>query len=223
MPTGEAHYFIPCATTASTNPGRELAVCFNGLRLRFPEDAHKNNGILVFVDRFSKMYHLAAVNESILAHGCARVFIDTVFRLHGLPRELVSDRYPRFTTTFWQPVFRSLGTRLTMSTSDHPETDGQTERVNRVLEEILRGYVQSHTDWSEFLPMVEFAINDVVHASTTHATFFVNGLSHPRLLTHLECDTNSRGRNLLEQQPFWILLITCRDNRRRKCYRCRSN
>ena len=112
----------------------------------FPEDAHKNNVILVFVDRFSKMVHLAAVNESISAHGCARVFIDKVFQLHGLPRELVSDRDPRFTATFWQSVFRSLGTRLTMSTSDHPETDGQTERVNRVHEEILRGYVQSFTD-----------------------------------------------------------------------------
>ena len=54
----------------------------------FPEDAHKNNGILVFVDRFSKMVHLAAVNESISAHGCARVFLATVYRLHGLLREL---------------------------------------------------------------------------------------------------------------------------------------
>ena len=58
----------------------------------FPEDAHKNNGILVFIDQLSKMVQLAAVNESISAHGWARVFIDTVFPLHGLPRELVSER-----------------------------------------------------------------------------------------------------------------------------------
>ena len=114
------------------------------------------------------MYHLAAVNESISAHGCARFFIDAVFRLHGLPRELVSDRDPRFTATFWQSVFRSLGTRLTMSISDHPGTDGQTECVNRVLEEILRGYVRSFTDWSEFLPMVAFAINNSVHRQRIH-------------------------------------------------------
>ena len=62
----------------------------------FPEDADKNNGILVFVDRFSKMYNLAAVNKSISVYGCARVFIDTVFRLHGLPHELGSDRDPWF-------------------------------------------------------------------------------------------------------------------------------
>ena len=137
----------------------------------FPKDAHKNNGILVFVDRSSKMVHLAAVNESISAHCCARVFIDTVFRIHGLPRELVSDRDPRFTAAFWQSMFRSLGTRLTMSTSDNPETDGQTERFNRVFEEMLQGYVQCFTDWSEFLPMVESAINNSVYASTTHPIF----------------------------------------------------
>ena len=95
----------------------------------FPEDAHKNNGIFVFVGRFSKMVHLAAVNESICAHGCALVFINTGFRLHGLPRELVSDRDPRFTATFEQSVFRSLGARLATSTSDHPETNVQTEPV----------------------------------------------------------------------------------------------
>uniref|UniRef100_A0AAV1TBN0 Integrase catalytic domain-containing protein n=1 Tax=Peronospora matthiolae TaxID=2874970 RepID=A0AAV1TBN0_9STRA len=130
----------------------------------FPKDVHKNTGILVFVDRFSKMEHLVAVPESITAQGCARVFIDTIFPLDGLPCELVFDRDPRFTAEIWQCVFRSLGTRLTMSTSDHPETDGQTERVKSVLEDIIRGYVHSFTSWSEFLPMAEFGINNSVHA-----------------------------------------------------------
>ena len=80
----------------------------------------------MFVDRIGKMVHLAAVPESITAHGCERVFIDTVFRLHGLLRELVSDRDPRFAAAFCQSVFCTYGTRLNMSTYDHPETDGQT-------------------------------------------------------------------------------------------------
>uniref|UniRef100_A0AAV1T6I7 Integrase catalytic domain-containing protein n=1 Tax=Peronospora matthiolae TaxID=2874970 RepID=A0AAV1T6I7_9STRA len=109
----------------------------------FPKDVHKNTGIVVFVDRFSTMVHLVAVPESFTAQGCARVFIDTIFRLHGLPRELVSDRDPRFTAEFWQSVFRSLVTRLKTSTSNYPESDGRTERVNRVFEGILRGYVHS--------------------------------------------------------------------------------
>uniref|UniRef100_A0AAV1TJB7 Integrase catalytic domain-containing protein n=1 Tax=Peronospora matthiolae TaxID=2874970 RepID=A0AAV1TJB7_9STRA len=165
----------------------------------YSSEDHKNTGILVFVDRFSKMVHLVAGPESITAQGCARVFINTIFRLHGLPRELVSDRDPRFTADFWQSVFRSLGTRLTMSTSDYPETSdnpetyGQTERVNCVLEEILRGYVHSFTSWSEFLPMAEFAINNSVHASTMHTPFFVNGQRHPRLPAFLKCDSSLRG------------------------------
>ena len=120
----------------------------------FLEDNHKNNGILVFMDRFRKMVHLAAVPDSITTQGCAHVFIDTISRLHGLPRELVSDRDPRFTAYFWQYVFRSLGTRLKMSTSDYPETNGQTESINGVLEKILREYIHSFSSWSEFLPMV---------------------------------------------------------------------
>uniref|UniRef100_A0AAV1U6J2 Integrase catalytic domain-containing protein n=1 Tax=Peronospora matthiolae TaxID=2874970 RepID=A0AAV1U6J2_9STRA len=135
------------------------------------------------------MVHLVAVPETITASGCACVFIDTIFRLHGLPRELVSDKDPRFTADFWRSVFKSLGTRLKMSTSDHPESDGQTERANRVLEEILRGYVHSFKIRSEFLSMVEFAINNSVHASTTHTPFYVNGLRHPRVPTLPECNS----------------------------------
>uniref|UniRef100_A0AAV1UHQ0 Integrase catalytic domain-containing protein n=1 Tax=Peronospora matthiolae TaxID=2874970 RepID=A0AAV1UHQ0_9STRA len=173
------------------------AECWESISMDFvfglPKDARGNTGILVFVDRFSKMVHLVAVPETITASGCACVFIDTIFRLHGLPRELVSDRDPRFTADFWRSVFKSLGTRLKMSTSDHPESDGQTERANRVLEEILRGYVHSFKSWSEFLPMVEFAINNSVHASTTHTPFYVNGLRHPRVPTLLECNSGLGG------------------------------
>ena len=159
----------------------------------FLDDDHRKDGILVFVGRFSKMVHLAAVPESITAQVCARVFIDTIFRLQGLPRELVSDRDPQFTAESWKSVVRSLGTRLKMSTSGHPETDGQMERANRILEPSFRGYVHSLSSWSEFLPLVEFAINNSVHASTQHTTFFVNGLRHPRLPTLLECDYWIRG------------------------------
>uniref|UniRef100_A0AAV1TFI3 Integrase catalytic domain-containing protein n=1 Tax=Peronospora matthiolae TaxID=2874970 RepID=A0AAV1TFI3_9STRA len=159
----------------------------------FPKDAHKNTNMLVFVDRFSKMVHLVAVLESITVQGCAREFIDTILRLQGLSRELVSDRHPRFTAELWQSVFRSLRTRLTMSTSDHPETDGKTERVNRVIEDMLPGHVHSFTSWSEFLPMVTFAINNSVYASTTHAPFYVNGLRHLRVPTLLECNSGLWG------------------------------
>uniref|UniRef100_H3G5J7 Integrase catalytic domain-containing protein n=1 Tax=Phytophthora ramorum TaxID=164328 RepID=H3G5J7_PHYRM len=93
-----------------------------------PQDNKRRTGIVVFVDRFSKMVHLAAVPAEVTAKQTACLFVDMVFR-HQL--DIVSDRDPRFTARFWQEVFTLLGTQLSMSTADHPQTDGQTERANR--------------------------------------------------------------------------------------------
>ena len=103
-----------------------------------PKDSEGNTDIVVFVDRLSKMAHLAALPDSIDAESTAKLFIDRMFRQHGLPVEIVSDRDSRFTGKFWKSIFKVLGTRLDMSTADHPQTDCQTERVNRVINDILR-------------------------------------------------------------------------------------
>ena len=103
-----------------------------------PKDLAGNTGIVVFVDRLSEMAHLAAVLDTIDGEGSATLFIDRVFRQHGLPVAIATDRDPRFTGKFWKSIFRVLGTRLDMSSADHPQTDGQTERVNRVIEDVLR-------------------------------------------------------------------------------------
>ncbi|KAF1326170.1 reverse transcriptase, partial [Globisporangium splendens] len=146
-----------------------------------PRDTHGRNGILVFVDRFSKMVHLVPVSDKISAEKTAKVFVDVVFRLHGLPVEIVSDRDTRFTSKFWRALFGLLDTKLSMSTAAHPETDGQTERVNRVLEDVLRSYATSFKEWSEFLPLAEFALNNSTHVSTGHSPFYVNYGIHPRV------------------------------------------
>ena len=147
----------------------------------FPKDRHGHTGILVFVDRLSKMVHIAPCTESIDAAGAARLFIENVFRLHGMPQRVVSDRDPRFTSDFWQSVFEQLGTTLHMSTAHHPETDGQSERAIRVVEDILRSYAHSFDDWSDHLPLAEFAINNSVHSSTGQTPFYLNGMRHPRV------------------------------------------
>uniref|UniRef100_H3G5J6 Integrase catalytic domain-containing protein n=1 Tax=Phytophthora ramorum TaxID=164328 RepID=H3G5J6_PHYRM len=85
----------------------------------------------------------------------ACLFVDMVFRHHGMPLDIVSDRDPRFTARFWQEVFTLLGTQLSMSTADHPQTDGQTERVNRVLVDTMKSYTHSFHQWSDCLPMAE--------------------------------------------------------------------
>ncbi|GMF62176.1 unnamed protein product [Phytophthora fragariaefolia] len=145
-----------------------------------PRDAHGRTGILVFVDRFSKMVHLAPVAAEVIADASAELFLDLVFQ-HGLPESIVSDRDPRFTSAFWTRLVALLGTRLLMSTAAHPETDGQKERVNRVLEDVLHSYATSFPSWSSFLPMAEFALNNATHASTGLAPFFVNNARHPRV------------------------------------------
>ncbi|POM59237.1 Pol protein [Phytophthora palmivora] len=103
-----------------------------------PADDKGNTDILVFVCRLSKIYHLAPVRDKVTGKQAAQLFLDSVFRYHGLPETIVSDRDPRFTGAFWDTLFQLPGTKLTMSTADHPQTDGRTERVNRVLEDTLR-------------------------------------------------------------------------------------
>ncbi|KAG3242304.1 hypothetical protein PI124_g12846 [Phytophthora idaei] len=127
------------------------------------------------------MVHLAAVPVEVTAVHTARLFVDMVFKHHGMPLDIVSDRDPRFTARLWQEVFTLLGTHLSMSTADHPQTDGPTERVNRVLGDLLKSYAHSFQQWSNCLPMAEFAINNSVHASTGHTPFYVNAMRHPRL------------------------------------------
>ncbi|KAF1336745.1 Pol protein, partial [Globisporangium splendens] len=146
-----------------------------------PRDTHGRNGILVFVDRFSKMVHLAPVSDKISAEKTAKVFVNVVFRLHGLPVEIVSGRDTRFTSKFWRALLGLLDTKLSMSTAAHPETDGQTERVNRVLEDVLCSYATSFKEWSEFLPLAEFALNNSTHVSTGHSPFYMNYGIHPRV------------------------------------------
>ncbi|KAG2793625.1 hypothetical protein PC118_g14311 [Phytophthora cactorum] len=157
-----------------------------------PADDHVNTGILVFVCRLGKMVHHAPAPDTVTGEQAARLFVDGAFRHHGLPETFVSDRDPRFTAAFWQTLFQLLGTRLHMSTAGHPSGDGQTERVNRVLEDTLRSvYAVAPRTWSERLPVVEFALNNAVHASTGFTSFYLNGVRHPRVPLTLRGGTES--------------------------------
>jgi hypothetical protein len=94
------------------------------------------------------------------------VFISEVICLHGLPKKIISDRDSRFTSRFWTSLQSALGTQLNLSTTYHPETDGKTERVNQVMEDMLRMYVMDNqTHWEKYLPLVEFAYNNSFHSS----------------------------------------------------------
>ncbi|KAG3167870.1 hypothetical protein PI126_g3611 [Phytophthora idaei] len=182
--------------------------CWQSISMDFvfglPPDSKRRTGVVGFVDRFSKMVYLAAVPAEVTAVQTARLFVEMVFKHHGMPLGIVSDRDQRFTARFWQEEFTLLGTQLSMSTADHPQTDGQTERVNRVLGGLLNSYAHSFQQCSNFLPMAEFAISNSVHASTGHTPFHVNAMRHPRLPSMLGTVASSLsggGSTVASEQP----------------------
>jgi len=106
-----------------------------------PLTSQRHNPILVVVDKLTKSAHFIPVRDTCEVADVARVFINEIIRFHGVPKKIISDRDFRFTSRFWTCMQSALGTQLNLSTAYHPETDGKTERVNQVLEDMLRMYV----------------------------------------------------------------------------------
>ena len=147
-----------------------------------PKSRTGNDAIVVFVDKLTKMVHYVATTTNVTAPQLATLFMREVVRLHGVPESILSDRDPRFTAKFWRAFWGQLGTTLTMSTAYHPQTDGQTERANRTLEEMLRSRINfSQTDWDDHLATAELAINNAVQASTGFSPFYLNAGQEVRL------------------------------------------
>ena len=125
------------------------------------------DAICVFSCHFSKMVHLVPCHSTITSKEFADLFRRHIFRLHGLPRNIVSDRGVQFVSGMWTQLSKDLGMTLNMSTAHRPQTDGQVERANKTIEEMLRAYVNtSHNDWDQWLDCAEFAINKAKAAAT---------------------------------------------------------
>jgi hypothetical protein len=140
-----------------------------------PQSRSGFDAIVVFVDRLSKTIRAAPTHTTCTASELARIMLREVARHHGLPKSIVSDRDPRFVAHFWQSLWEMLRTKLNMSTSYHAQTDGQTERANRTLEDALRAYVNSQQDdWDELLPLMEMAYNNSIQASTGFSPYFLS-------------------------------------------------
>lgn len=128
-------------------PGNRWEQITMELITQLPKTMAGHDAIVVFVDRLSKLVHFEATSTTVTAPELAQIFRRTIVRHHGFPRLIISDRDSKFTSMFWRSLFSKLGTKLAFSTSHHPQTDVQTERINRVLEEMLRHYVnQSHNN-----------------------------------------------------------------------------
>ena len=119
------------------------------------------------------MAHFIPTTDKITAEGTAELFIQEIFRLHGLPLDIVSDRGPQFVSTFWKQIHTRLGISTSLSSAYHPESDGQTERTNATLEQYLRCYCDfNQENWVKLLPTAEFAYNNSIHAATKMTPFY---------------------------------------------------
>lgn len=140
------------------------------------------DSIMVVIDRFTKMLHAIPTTETVTSEGIARLFRDHVWKLHGLPQQVISDRGPQFVSGCMKALYQLLDIKGTPSTAFHPQTDGQTERANQEIEQFLRLFVNHRQDdWVEWLAMAEFSYNNRIQASTRQTPFMLNTGRHPRM------------------------------------------
>lgn len=137
--------------------------------------------ILVVVDKFSKYSHFVKLAHPFTAFKVAKLYMEHIYKLHGMPQAIVSDRDKVFTSQIWQELFRLSGTELRMSSAYHPQSDGQTERVNQCVEAYLRCFIQAClAQWSQWLAQAEFWYNTNFHSAINKTPFEVLYGNTPR-------------------------------------------
>ncbi|GJP47147.1 hypothetical protein CLOM_g6374 [Closterium sp. NIES-68] len=145
-----------------------------------PPTSSGHDAILVVIDKFSKMGHFIPTHTTARTEETAQLFVRHIISQHGIPTTLISDRDPKFTSKFWKELMSLLGTKLAMSSAYHPQTDGQTERLNQIVEQLLRAACKDDiSKWDLHLPVLEFAYNNATHAATGQTPFFLCYGRHP--------------------------------------------
>jgi hypothetical protein len=143
--------------------------------------------IMVVVDRLSKYAHFYALQHPFVASMVDQIFMDQVFKLHGMPQSIVSNCDPTFTRNFWQEMFKIQGTKLHLSKTYHPLNDSQTEVFNKCLETNLRCFSsEKKNQWAQWLPLAECWYNTSYHTTTRMTPFeVVYGHNPPSILSYL--------------------------------------
>jgi transposase InsO family protein len=147
----------------------------------FPKDKKGYDAVYVVIDRLGKRAYSIPCYKTTTAKDMAQLFISNIYRTHGAPNTIVSDRGPQFISEFWAEFCRILGIKLKLSTAYHPQTDGQTEIMNQYLDQRLRPFINYHQDnWSDLLPMMDYAQATLPHDSTGLAPFYIEFGYEPR-------------------------------------------
>ncbi|WVZ58693.1 hypothetical protein U9M48_008935, partial [Paspalum notatum var. saurae] len=137
-----------------------------------PKTSKGNDSIWVIVDRLTKTAHFLPVQTNYNGARLAKIYIENIVKLHGIPSRIVSDRGTQFTSRFWKSLHEAMGTNLDFSSAYHPQTDGQTERINQIMEDMLRACVVTYgKDWESSLPYAEFSYNNGHQTSLGMAPF----------------------------------------------------
>jgi hypothetical protein len=137
-----------------------------------PNSSQRHDSIWVIVDRLTKTAHFLPVHTTYNAKKYAEIYLDQIVHLHGIPKTIISDRGAQFIARFWEQLQHSLGTKLIRSSAYHPQTDGQTERINQILEDKLRACViQYDKNWDKCLALAEFSYNNSYQSSLKMAPF----------------------------------------------------
>jgi len=175
-----------------TQPWAEISMDF----IEELPSSNDYNSILVVVDRLTKWAIFIPTTTRLNAPNLAELFIQHVVSQHGLPKSIVSDRGSKFISRFWRQLTDKLGIKLNLSTAYHPQTDGQTERVNQVLEQYLRVFASYNQDnWSTLLAQASFAYNNSRHAAIELSPFYANFGYHPRWVNEI---TSTEGVDVPE-------------------------
>ena len=222
-------YILNCHICRRTKPARDT---YNGLLqpLPIPQQPWKdismdfvtglpvsegNNAILVVACRLSKQRHYIpcyASEEGTTAEATAQLLLRHVWKHHGLPSTIVSDRGPQFIAQVWKDICAKLQIQTKLSTAFHPETDGQTERLNAEMERYLRAYIDYlQSDWTVYLCMAEFAANALPSSATQVSPFFANQGFEPRMSFDLartnEASENKEPKDIAQHmKQIWELL-----------------
>jgi len=138
-------------------------------------ESSRYDAVMTVVDAVSKKVHFIPTHTTVTAEGAARLFLYYVWKLHGLPKCVVSDHGPQFVALFTKELYRLLGIWIFSSTAWHLQTDGQTERINQELDQFLHLFVNEwQDDWYDLLPIAEFQHNNHVHSATQQPPFLLD-------------------------------------------------